>query len=62
MMKEVLRAMETGVLAEIGLLAFVLAFVLVIIRVATMKRDERAKMKNLPLQDAEELKVLQNNE
>ena len=51
MMKEVIRAMETGVLAEIGLLAFVLAFVLILIRVAQYTRSERQHAKELPLHE-----------
>mgnify|MGYP000857986553 CR=1 FL=1 len=37
MMKEVVRAMETGSLAYIGLFAFIFAFVLILARVAVMK-------------------------
>lgn len=51
MMKEVVRAMETGFLAEIGLLAFVFAFVLILIRVAKYTRKERQHAKELPLQE-----------
>lgn len=51
MMKDVIRALETGVLAEIGLIAFVLAFVLILVRVALMPRRERENAKRLPLDD-----------
>jgi len=53
MMKEVIRALETGALAEIGLIAFVVAFVLILVRVALMPRSEREDAKNLPLDDPE---------
>lgn len=51
MMKEAVRALETGHLAEIGLLAFVVAFVLILLRVFLLPRSEREEAKNLPLQD-----------
>ena len=51
MMKEVIRAIESGILPEIGLIAFLLAFVLILIRVLTMKKAERETLKRLPLDD-----------
>jgi len=51
MMKEAVRALETGALAEIGLIAFVVAFTLIMIRVLTMKKRERDEAKNIPLHD-----------
>ena len=51
MMKEVLRSMETGLLAEIGLLAYLTAFVLIVIWAMTMKRASRQHAKNIPLND-----------
>lgn len=53
MMKEVVRALESGILPEIGLLAFFIAFVLIVVRVMTMKKTERDTLKNLPLDDPE---------
>lgn len=55
MMKEVIRSLETGMLSEIGLIAFFVAFLLILARVALMSRDERTKAKNLPLDEADEL-------
>ena len=55
MMKEVVRAMETGVLAQIGLLAFFVAFVLMVIYAFTLSKRKREYDKNLPLNDAPEL-------
>lgn len=55
MFKEVARALETGILAEIGLFAFILAFALVVIRVALLSKKERTEAKNLPLNDPPEI-------
>ncbi len=55
MFKEVIRAMETGVLAEIGLFAFLIAFVLIIVRVALLPKKERDEAKHLPLNDPPEI-------
>lgn len=62
MMKEVIRSLETGALAEIGLLAFVLAFVLVLVRVFLMPQREREAAKNLPLNDTDEFFLQTNHE
>jgi hypothetical protein len=51
MMKEVMRAIDSGFLAEIGLLAFVLAFVLILIRVSQYTRSERQHAKELPVHE-----------
>ena len=53
MMKEVVRALETGMLAEIGLIAFVVAFVLIFVRVVLMSKQERDDAKGMPLADEE---------
>ncbi len=54
MWKDALRALETGSLGEIGLVAFVVAFVLVVIYAATLPKRRREHLKNLPLDDAPE--------
>ena len=41
MMKDVVRALETGALAEVGLIAFALAFVLVVVFAFSMSRKAR---------------------
>ncbi|MEX0747603.1 MAG: hypothetical protein WD275_06350 [Rhodothermales bacterium] len=51
MMKEVVRGLDPGILPQIGLIAFVVAFVLVVIYAATMSRSKRTAMKHLPLED-----------
>ncbi len=55
MMKEVLSRLETGALAEIGLLAFLFAFVLIVVRVMLMNRTDRQQAKRLPLDDPREV-------
>jgi len=60
MMKEVVRAMETGYLAYIGLFAFIFAFALIIARVAIMKKKERELIKNLPVDEPTEFYPNQN--
>ena len=55
MMKEVVRAMETGILAQIGLVAFVVAFLLVVIYAFTLSKRKREYGKHLPLDDAPEV-------
>lgn len=52
-MKELVRALETGSLAQVGLIAFVVAFVLVVAYAVTRTQGEREDAKNLPLEDDE---------
>lgn len=54
MWKDALRALETGALGEIGLVAFVVAFVLVVVYAMTLSKGHRDHLKNLPLDDAPE--------
>lgn len=49
MFKEVLRDIDTGILGIIGLIAFFVAFLLIVVRVMTMKKSDREKAKNIPL-------------
>lgn len=51
MMKDVVRALDSGLLAQIGLVAFVVAFVLVVGWAFTMSRKARQEAKRLPLED-----------
>lgn len=51
MWKDALRALETGALGEIGLVAFVVAFVLVVVYAMTLSKGHRDHLKNLPLDD-----------
>lgn len=61
MMKEVIRALESDLMPLIGLIAFFLAFTLIVIRAMTMKKAERTEAKNLPLNDADEIVPLTNH-
>ena len=54
MWKETIQSLETGALAYVGLFAFLFAFALIVIRVALMKKSERASAKNMPLDDQPE--------
>lgn len=55
MMKEAIRALETGDLAQVGLIAFFAAFVLIVAYTFTLSKKKREDAKHLPLDDAEEL-------
>ena len=54
MWKETVRALETGALAEIAVVAFVVAFVLVVAYALTMSKRDREALKHQPLDDAPE--------
>ena len=60
MMKEAVRALETGALAEVGLIAFVVAFLAMVLYAFTLSRKKRDQIKNLPLEDLPELDPSQN--
>ena len=62
MMKEVLRTLDPGLLPEIGLIAFLSVFVLILIRVALLSKDEREAGKHMPLDDADDFSLLINHE
>ncbi len=50
-MKDVIRALETGAMAEVALLAFVVAFVTILVYVFTLERSAIDEMQNLPFHD-----------
>lgn len=52
MWKETIRALQTGALAEIAVVAFVVAFLAVVAYAFTMSRSQRERMKHQPLDDA----------
>ena len=52
MWKETVRALQTGALAEIAVVAFVVAFVLVVIYAFTLSKRTREHIKRQPLDDA----------
>ena len=51
MLKETIRALETGAFAEFGLIAFVVAFVLVVLYALTLSKHDREHAKHIPLDD-----------
>jgi cbb3-type cytochrome oxidase subunit 3 len=55
MMKAAVRALETGVLGQIGLVAFFLAFCLIVVYAFTLSRRMRSDAKQIPLNDPPEV-------
>ncbi len=55
MWKESIRALQTGALAEVAVVAFVVAFVLVVAYALMLPKRTRTELKNLPLDDADEV-------
>ncbi|MBO6576384.1 MAG: cbb3-type cytochrome c oxidase subunit 3 [Rhodothermales bacterium] len=53
MVRELLGAIETGALAQVGLLAFVVAFVAIVIYAFSLSGADRERAKNQPLSDPE---------
>lgn len=58
MVKEALHSLQTGALAEIGLIAFFVAFVLVTARAFLMSRGAREAAKQMPLDEQDEINHL----
>ncbi len=61
MMKEVLRDLQTGPLAVIGLIAFLVAFTLIVIYVIRLPRGAREEAKQIPLEDDQDDLTLREN-
>ena len=55
MLKEVIRAIDSGILPFIGLIAFAVAFIAIVIWAMTMKKEDREAAKQQPLQEADRL-------
>lgn len=53
MWKDAVRALETGALSEVGLVAFFIAFVLIVIYALTLPKRECESALNVPLDDAD---------
>ncbi|PAP80642.1 hypothetical protein B1759_04490 [Rubrivirga sp. SAORIC476] len=51
MWKDTVRALQTGALAEVAVVAFVVAFVLVVAYALTMSKRQREDLKQQPLAD-----------
>ncbi len=54
MWKDAVRALQTGAAAEVAVVAFVVAFVLVVVYALTLSKSSRERLKNQPLNDAPE--------
>ena len=54
MWKETVRALETGALGEIALVAFVVAFLSVVAYAFTLSKRRREHLKKLPFHEAPE--------
>ena len=52
MWKDTVRALQTGALAEVAVVAFVVAFLLVVAYAFTLPRRQREALKRQPLDDA----------
>ena len=51
MYKDVIQSLDSGLLPIIGLLAFFVAFASIIVWAFTMREEDRAAAKNIPLND-----------
>lgn len=51
MFKDVIRAVDPGILPQIGLIAFIVAFVLIVLYTFTRSKAQRDTYKNMPLDD-----------
>ena len=51
MYKDVIRSLDSGLLPIIGLVAFFVAFALIIVWAFTMKKEDRTAAKQIPLND-----------
>lgn len=54
MIKDVVEAMEMGLFAQIGLIAFLVAFTLVVVYAVTLPRNKREQAKQIPLSEDED--------
>lgn len=57
MMKETIRALETGAMAEIGLLAFFVAFVLILAYTFLLPKQQCETMSQMPLDDDQPIRT-----
>ncbi|MBX2822258.1 MAG: cbb3-type cytochrome c oxidase subunit 3 [Rhodothermaceae bacterium] len=51
MYKDVIQSLDSGLLPIIGLIAFCVAFTLIIVWAFTMKKEDRNAAKHIPLND-----------
>lgn len=55
MIRDLLGSIDTGVLGQIGLIAFMVAFGAILVYVFTLRKEDREAAKQLPLNDDEEI-------
>lgn len=55
MIRDLLGTMDTGILAQIGLVAFMVAFAAILVYVFTLRKEDRESAKRLPLDDSDEI-------
>jgi len=55
MIRDLLGSIDTGILAQVGLVAFMVAFGAVLVYAFTLRREDRDAAKQLPLHDDDEL-------
>jgi len=51
MYKDVIQSLDSGLLPIIGLIAFCVAFTLIVVWAFTMKKEDRNAAKHIPLND-----------
>jgi cbb3-type cytochrome oxidase subunit 3 len=60
MIRDLLGTMDTGILAQIGLVAFMVAFAAILVYVFTLRKEDREAAKRLPLDDSDEIDIHSN--
>jgi len=60
MIRDLLATIDTGVLAQVGLFAFMIAFATILVYTFTLRKEDREAAKHLPLDDSDEI-VLHRN-
>jgi cbb3-type cytochrome oxidase subunit 3 len=60
MIRDLLGTMDTGILAQIGLVAFMVAFAAILVYVFTLRKEDRESAKRLPLDDSDEIVIHSN--
>ena len=60
MIRDLLSSIDTGVLALVGLFAFIIAFAAILVYVFTLRRSVRDAAKQMPLDEGEEIDINRN--
>ena len=61
MYKDVIQSLDSGILPIIGLIAFLVAFTLILVWAFTMSKEARNAAKQMPLDDNDERSITTNN-